>query len=226
MAAAAGLLGLAFLHSRELDRVGAFICAMTGFLALSVAIIKATQPPDVFVWLSVQSVIVVAIAIWLRSRFIIVANFVIYVAILACYVIDAKQERGISLGFGLVALVTARLLGWKQERLELKTEFMRNAYLVAVFFIFPYSLYHLVPGAWVGLAWVGAALLYYGLSALLRLPKYRWMGHATLLLTAVYMVVAGLGRLDPLFRNLSLLVLGAVLVIVSLVFTRLRTTRS
>ena len=226
VAAAAGLLGLAFLHSRELDRVGAFICAMTGFLALSVAIIKATQPPDVFVWLSVQSVIVVAIAIWLRSRFIIVANFVIYVAILACYVIDAKQERGISLGFGLVALVTARLLGWKQERLELKTEFMRNAYLVAVFFIFPYSLYHLVPGAWVGLAWVGAALLYYGLSALLRLPKYRWMGHATLLLTAVYMVVAGLGRLDPLFRNLSLLVLGAVLVIVSLVFTRLRTKRS
>ena len=122
--------------------------------------------------------------------------------------------------------MTARLLGWKQQRLELKTEAMRNAYLTAVFFIFPYSLYHLVPGAWVGLAWVGAALLYYGLSALLHRPKYRWMGHATLLLTAGYLVVGGLGRLDPLFRNLSLLVLGAVLLVVSVVFTRLRTGRS
>ena len=225
LAASVALIGLAILHSSEKDGIGSFICAMTGFAALSFAIIKATHPPDVFVWLSVQSVIVVATAIWLRSRFIVVANFVIFLAILACYVAVAERERGISLGFGLVALTTARLLGWKQKRLELKTEFMRNAYLVVAFLVFPHALYHLVAGAWVSLAWVGAAMLYYLLSAILHNPKYRWMAHATLVLTALYLVIVGISRLEPLFRNLSFLVLGAAFLIVSLVFTRLRTRR-
>jgi hypothetical protein len=225
VAAAAVLIGLAFLHSGEKDGIGSFVCAMTGFLALSIAIIKATPSPDVFVWLSVQSVVVVATAIWLRSRFIIVANFAIYLGILACYVAVAESERGISIGFGVVALVTARLLAWKQERLALKTGLMRNAYLVAAFCIFPYALFHLVPRAWVSLAWVGAALLYYVLAAVVRSPKYRWMAHATLLLAALYLAIVGISRLEPVFRNLSFLVLGAVLLIVSLVFTRLRARR-
>jgi hypothetical protein len=225
LAASAVLLALAIVHSGWKDGIGSFVCAMSGFAALSFAIIKSTQSPDVFVWLSVQSVIVVATAIWLRSRFIIVANFAIYLGILACYVAVAREERGISLGFGVVALVTARLLGWKQRRLELKTEFMRNAYLVVAFLVFPYALYHLVPVAWVGLAWVGAALLYYAIAAILHNPKYRWMAHATLVLTALYLVIIGISRLEPLFRNLSFLVLGAAFLIVSLVFTRLRRRR-
>ena len=61
--------------------------------------------PEVFVWLSLQSVIVVATAVWFRSRFIVVANFLIYVAIILGYVIVAKTETGISLGFGLYILV-------------------------------------------------------------------------------------------------------------------------
>ncbi len=222
LAAAVVLIGLAFLHSGEAEGIGAFVCAMSGFLALSCAIIKAAPMPAVFVWLSVQSVVVVATAIWLRSRFIIVANFGIYVGILASYVVVAEGERGISLGFGVVALVTARLLSWKQERLVLKTGLMRNCYLIVAFLIFPYALYHLVPRAWVSLAWVGASLLYYLLAALLHNPKYRWMAHATLVLTAVYLAVAGISRLEPVFRNLSFLVLGAVFLVVSLVFTRLR----
>jgi len=219
------LLGLAIFLAHDRGGVGSFVYAMTGFLALSFAIIKVVEPPDVFVWLSLQSVIVVATAIWLCSRLMIVANFLIYLCILGAYVAVARREHGISLGFGLVALVTARLLGWKKDRLELKTELMRNAYLVAVFFIFPYGLYHLVPGAWVGLAWVGASLLYYLLGTILANRKYRWMGHATLLLTVLYLAVAGISRLEPLFRNLSILVLGTVLVIASLIFARLRAKR-
>jgi uncharacterized membrane protein len=102
---------------------------------------------------------------------------------------------------------------------------MRNAYLVTAFFIFPYALFHLVPRGWVSLAWVGAALLYYLLAAFLHNAKYRWMAHATLLLTALYLAIAGISRLEPVFRNLSFLVLGAVLLIVSLVFTRVRARR-
>jgi uncharacterized membrane protein len=55
-----------------------------------------------------------------------------------------------------------------------------------------------------------------------RNQKYRWMGHATLGLTTIYLVVVSLGRSDPGNRVVSFLVLGAVLLIVSLSFTRAR----
>ena len=79
-----------------------------------------------------------------------------------------------------------------------------------------------MPAAYVGLAWVGIALGYYALNLVVRNRKYRWLGHGTLLLTAFYLMIAGIGRLDPVHRNLSLLVLGVVLVVVSLIFTTLR----
>src|SRR6185369_13945828 len=93
---------------------------------------------------------------------------------------------------------------------------------VGAFLVFPYALYHLVPASYVGLAWVGLALAYYALNAIVRNQKYRWMGHGTLLLTAIYLVVVGTSRFEPVYRVLSFLVLGTVLMIVSLVFTRLR----
>ena len=99
---------------------------------------------------------------------------------------------------------------------------MRNAYLVAVLLVLPYALYHLVPAGWAGLAWVGAALVYYAFGAGLRNRKYRWMGHATLLLAALDIAISAIGRLEPVLRTLSFLVLGLVLVVVSVVFARMR----
>ena len=220
-------LGIAVgFWQRRQSRAATFFYAMTGYAALSVAIFKASSVPAVFVWLSVQSVVVVATAIWFRSRFIVVANFLIYVGIVLGYIVVADSETGISLGFGVVALVSARILNWQQERLELKTTLMRNAYLVGAWLVFPYALYHLVPGKHVGLAWVGLALGYYGLNLLVQNQKYRWMGHATLLLTMCYVIVVGTSRFEPVYRVLSFLVLGTVLLIVSLVFTRLRKRRA
>jgi hypothetical protein len=216
-------LGLAVAFwVRERSRVSTFLYAMTGYMALSMAIIKASAVPDVFVWLSLQSVVVVATAIWFRSRFIVVANFLIFAVIVLGYVFVATQETGISIGFGIVALVSARILNWQKDRLELKTELMRNAYLLSAFIVFPYALYHLVPATYVGLAWIGLALAYYGMNLLVRSQKYRWMGHVTLLLTALYLVIVGTSRFEPVYRVLSFLALGTVLLVVSLSFTRLR----
>jgi hypothetical protein len=221
--ASAVFLGLAVVFwVRERSRVSTFFYAMTGYAALSVAIMKASAVPEVFVWLSLQSVVVAATAVWFRSRFIVVANFLIYVAIILAYVFLRKAETGISVGFGLVALVSARLLNWQKDRLELKTELMRNAYLVGAFLVFPYALYHLVPGKHVGLAWVGLALGYYVLNLMVQNRKYRWMGHATLLLTTCYVLIVGTRRFEPIYRIASFLVLGTVLLIVSLSFTRWR----
>jgi hypothetical protein len=217
------LLGLAIAFwVREKSRYSTFAYAMLGYMALSVAIINLFAAPGVFVWLSVQSILVVATAVWFRSRFIVVANFILYLLIVAGYVVVATEETGISLGFGLVALASARILNWQQDRLELKTEIMRNAYLASAFVVFPYALYHLVPREFVSLAWVGIAMFYYLMNLIIKAQKYRWMGHLTLLLTVMYVLVIGIVQLEPTYRILSFLVLGTALIVVSLVFTRLR----
>jgi hypothetical protein len=164
----------------------------------------------------------VTTAIWFRSRFIIVANFLIYLAVVTCYMVLVQKETGISLVFGLVALTSSRILKWQKDRLELKTEMMRNAYLASAFVVFPYSLYHLVPRAYVTVAWVGVAVAYYLMNLVVRSPKYRWMGHLTLLLTALYVIVVGIFQLAPAYRIGSFLVLGTVLLAVSLIFTQVR----
>jgi uncharacterized membrane protein len=99
---------------------------------------------------------------------------------------------------------------------------MRNAYLASAFIVFPYALYHLMPPAYVSVAWVGLAVAYYLMNLIVRNPKYRWMGHLTLLATVLYVIVIGITQLSPTYRILSFLVLGTVLVVVSLVFTQVR----
>jgi hypothetical protein len=221
--AAVALLGLAMVFFvRTQSRVSTFFYAMTGYAALSAAILKMTGAPDVFVWLSVQSVVVVATAVWFRSRFIVVANFLIFAAIAVTYVGVTKQESGISIGFGLVALATARILGWQQHRLELKTELMRNAYLAGAFLLFPYAAYHLVPVKYVALVWIALASAYYLLNVAVKNQKYRWMGHGTLILTTLYVVGSSVSRLEPIYRVLSFLALGATLLTVSIFLARSR----
>ena len=214
-------LGLAVLYwVRRRSHIATFFYAMTGYGALSVAIMKAAMAPEVFVWLSLQSVLVVATAIWFRSRFIVVANFLILVGIMLAYLVVAESETGFSVGFGIVALLSARILNWKKERLKLKTELMRNAYLLSAFLVFPYSLYHLISIRYVAVAWVGLASLYYVLNLFIHSQKYRWMGHGTLGLAMCYAVISGVRGFDPVYRVLTFLVLGTALLIVAVSFNR------
>jgi uncharacterized membrane protein len=69
------------------------------------------------------------------------------------------------------------------------------------------------------------AVAYYLMNLIVRNPKYRWMGHLTLLLTVLYVIVAALTQLTPAYRIISFLVLGTVLLVVSLVFTQVRARR-
>jgi len=90
------------------------------------------------------------------------------------------------------------------------------------FLAFPYALYYLLPFEYVSLAWVGIALFYYLMSPVIKAQKYRWMGHFTLAGTVLYVMIIGIIQLEESYRILSFLVLGTVLIVVSLVFTRLR----
>jgi hypothetical protein len=216
------LLVATFFWIRERSRYSTFLYAMTGYAALSSAILTISPFPTAFVWLALQSLIVVATAIWFRSRFIIVMNFIIFLLSLAGYMAGVTTETGSSFVFGIVALASARILHWQQDRLELKTDLMRNAYLLTALVVFPYALYHIVPRDYISLSWVGVAAFYYMMNVIIKAQKYRWMGHLTLLLTVLYVVFVGTVQFNPGYRILSFLVLGTTLVGVSLVFTRLR----
>jgi uncharacterized membrane protein len=195
--ASAVLLVLAVVFwIREESWFSTFIYAMTGYMALSFALMKAFEVPEVFVALSLQSLVVIGTAIYFRSPFIIVTNCLIFVGIILGYLVVAEAEQGMSIGFGVVALVSARVLNWQRERLSLKTDLMRNVYLGIAFLVFPYALYYLVPKAFIAVSWVGIALFYYGMNLFMRNRKYRWMGHMTLILTALYVLVIGTSQLD------------------------------
>lgn len=226
LAASALFLTLAILFwKRERSQFSTFLYAMFGYTALSVALLKSFSPPPVFVWLSLQSILVLSTAIWFRSRFIVIANFAIFLAIVTGYLAVTDVESGMSIGFGVVSLVSARLLNWQQSRLELKTEMMRNAYLAVAFCAFPYALFYLMPEGSASLSWVGVALFYYLMGALIKKQKYRWMGHLTLGITVLYVMIIGIIQLEETYRIFSFLVLGCVLIAVSIIFTRIRARR-
>jgi len=220
-AAAFILITIAVVYWVKLsNKYSTFFYAMFGYVALSIAIIGQFEKPDYFIWLCWQSLFVVSTAIWFRSKFIVVANFIIYLMMFFGYLIVAETTGGISLSFGVVALISARILNWKKDHLELKTEQMRNAYLLSALFIIPYALYQMFPGGYVSLSWIGIAIIYYLLSLLLKNVKYRWMALATYFLTVFYVFIFSMTSAETFLKIVSFLVLGVSLIIVSLVYTR------
>ncbi len=204
------------------SRFAASFYACFGYLALSVAIFARFDAPQYFIWLGWQSLLVISTAIWFRSQIVVVANTAIYLLIFLAYLKLAPATAAVNISYAIVALLSARLLNWKTERLALKTELMRNAYLASAFIIVPYGLYHAVPAPYVSLGWLSAAVFYFLMSLLLHNKKYRWMAMLTLFLTIIYVFFVDLARLEAGFRVLSFLVLGIALLVISLLYTRSR----
>jgi len=195
-----------------------FIFSMVSYAALSVSIVSYFARPDSYVWLCWQSFLVVSTAIWFRSKIIIVANFFLYLFIYLAYLVLAGNPGIISLSFGFVALLSARVLNWQKQRLELRTEIMRIAYLVAAFIIFPYALFHIVPANYLGLSWMLLSLFYFILGNIFKNNKYRWMSISTLLVTVIYVMTFGAATTDLLFRILSFIILGILLLVTSIFY--------
>jgi len=214
-------IAIAFWQKEE-SKYSTFFYAMLGYLALSIATISLFTRPDYFIWLAWQSLLVVSTAVWFRSQFIVITNFVIYIMVFAAYALLVDTVHVVSLSFGLVAIASARILNWQKARLALKTEMMRNAYLACAFCIFPFALYHALPRGYVSVSWVAVALFYYAMSILVKSRKYRWMAFLTLLLTIGHVLLVDSVTLEPAYRILSFLVLGAVLSWISLKYAKKR----
>ncbi|MEE9449992.1 MAG: hypothetical protein V3V72_08055, partial [Ignavibacteriaceae bacterium] len=205
---------------RVSSRYSTFMYAMLAYTALSVAIIFTFSAPVFFIWLCWQSLIVVSTALWFRSKFIIVANFIIFIAVMIAYLVSEGTIGVESLSFGIVALVSARILNWQKERLELETEKMRTAYLLTSLLIIPYSFYHIFPNDFVGISFVGLAMVYYLLSTILKNNKYRLMALGTLLMTVAYLLVFGITSSETMYKIISFLLVAGVLMIISLIYSR------
>jgi hypothetical protein len=222
--AALALAGLFWRFRRS--KYSTFVYAMTGYLAMSVAIVELFPKPDFFIWLCWESLLVVITAVWFRSRFIVVANFMIFLMSFFAYLVTAGTVSLVSASFGVAALLSARILNWQRDRLELHTEMMRNAYLGSALFVIPYALLHSLPGGLVTLSWLGVALCYYIMSRILKSRKYRWMAILTVLMTIVYAFAIILVGFDPLVRIVSLLVLGTALLAISMIYSRRKASRA
>ncbi len=205
---------------RVSSRYSTFIYAMLAYTALSVAIIFTFSAPAFFIWLCWQSLIVISTALWFRSKFIIVANFIIFIAVMIAYLVSEGTIGVESLSFGIVALISARVLNWQRERLELETDKMRTAYLITSLLIIPYSFYHIFPSELVGISWVGLAMVYYLLSSILKNNKYKLMALGTLLMTVVYLLIFGITSSETLYKIISFLLVAGVLMVISLIYSR------
>lgn len=214
---------LAFLFWKKgRDKYSIFFFSILGYIALSISFMNAFEIPEIFIWLSWQSILVVSTAILFRSKIIIVTNFLIYLVIVLGTLTLASSSAISFLNIGIVSLLGARILNSQKDRLDLKTEAMRNAYLAIAFFLLPYSTFLVLPVEYVGFTWLGIALLYYAFSLLLKNNKYRWMAMLTLAITIMYTLILGIIHPDNEMKIISFIAVGAVLIIISFVYARIK----
>jgi hypothetical protein len=193
--------------------------ALYGFMAMSISLYGLFGLPRVYLLLSLQSLVVVSMALWFRNRLIIIMNSLLFLSILLIYLFSAKPIDGVNFSFALVPLISARIINWKKSRLKIETDLMRNLYLIEGFFMVLYALYHAVPGQFVTLSWTMAALLHFVLSFVLKNVKYRYMALGTMICAAFYLFIVDLARIEIIYRVLALLFLAAISIGISMYYT-------
>ena len=207
------------LHSRSSWNFASAFYALYGFMAMSIAIYGLLGFPKVYVLLSVQSLLVVSMALWFRNRLIVVMNSLLFLLILGIYIVSSKSNNGANFGFALVALISARVINWQKSRLQIKTELIRNLYMIEGFIMVLIALIHAVPKQFVTLSWTMAALVYFLLSLLLRNVKYRYMALGTMISAAIYLFIVDLARIEIIYRVLALLFLAAISIGISIYYS-------
>ncbi len=194
--------------------------AIYSFMALSVAVYGYSKLPDALWLLALQSLLVVSWALWFRSKIIVVMNTILFAGIIIFYMAFYPPVDKVNFAFVITAFISARVINWKRERLTLKTDMIRNTYLIALFITMLFALYHAVSKQYVTLSWTGAAVFYFVMSLILKNIKYRWMAIATVLFTGFYLFFVDLSHLETGYRVLAFLFLAAISLGASLYFTK------
>lgn len=207
------------LHKRSEWNFGAAYYALYGFMAMSIALYGLYGFPIVYLLLSVQSLLVVSMALWFRNKLIVVMNSLLFMTILLIYMATSKSINGVNFSFALAALISARIINWKSSRLRIETDLIRNLYMVEGFVMMLIALFHAVPKQFITLSWTIAALLYFVISIILKNVKYRYMALGTLISAALYLFLFDLARIEIIYRVLALLFFAAISIGISIYYS-------
>jgi hypothetical protein len=193
--------------------------ALYGFMAMSISLYGMVGLPNVYLLLSAQSLVVVSMALLFRNRLMILMNSLLFLTILLVYMLSQKSVDGVNFSLALVPLISARIINWQKARLDIKTDLMRNLYLIEGFFMVLFALYHGLPRQFVTLSWTVAALFYFLLSFLLRNIKYIYMALGTMICAALYFFIIDLASIEIIYRVLALLFLAVVSIGISIYYS-------
>ena len=194
--------------------------ALYGFFAISVTINAIYHFPDSFLLLICQSFLVLVLALWYRSHIITLINtFLLMFLALGYYGISGELNT-VNFTIPLVAFLSARLINWQKERLNIKTDFIRNIYLFTLFFSLLYATYKGLPAQYITVTWLFIAGVYFALSILIRSIKYRWMGMANLLVSAFYLFLVDMAKTDLIFRILAFLAFAVISIGISIYYVK------
>ena len=214
------LLYAVILKIKSPVRITASMYVLYGFLALSVAIYGIFGFPNSYALFALQSLLVVSMALWFRSKFMTVMNTLLFLTFMAVYLKTTKSNNIDNFSFMLVALVSARIINWKKERLNIKTEMVRNLYLVAGFTMTLISFYHAFPEKYVSASWILAAILFFILSILLKNIKYRWIAIATMIASAIRLIFVDMSNINIGYRVLIFLALAILSLALSVIYSK------
>lgn len=209
-----------WLQSRGVWKGIAALYAIFGFVSLSITIAGIYHFPLAFLLLSIQSLLVVSMALWFRSRFIVIMNALLFIGLLITYLATADSLISTDFAFAIVALITARVLNWKKKRLEIRTELIRNIYLFTGALTLLYSLQHAVPDQFVTLSWALTAMLFFLLSVWIKNIKYRWLAIFTMVITVFYLFMVDLENISLGYRIVALLFISLISLGISVFYTR------
>jgi hypothetical protein len=196
--------------------------ACVSFISISITIYGYAGLPLSYLFLALQSLLVVSIALWFRSRLMVWVNTFLFAGMLLFYLVKSPSLDSVNFTFVIVALLNARFLNWKKERLTLQSEALRNIFLIAAFFMTLLSIYKAVPTQFITLSWVGASAVYFILSILIRNIKYRYLAIGTLFVAILYLVAIDMKSMDIGFRVVAFLIVAVISLAGSLYYTNLK----
>jgi len=194
--------------------------ALFGFVAISVSVFGIYHFPDSFLMLICQSFLVLALALWYRSYIITLMNTFLLVTLVLVYYNLLGTIQAVNFSIPLVAFLSARIISWQKERLNIKTDFIRNIYLFTLFFSMLYATYNGLPGQYITVSWLCIAGIYFGLSIVVKSIKYRWMAMGNLLVTAFYLFIVDLAKIDLIYRILIFLAFAITTIVISTYYVK------
>ena len=194
--------------------------SLYGFVSLSTAIFGIFGLPLTYLLLTIQSLLVLSMAIWFRSKIIVFMNFFLYVLLVIAYFSSSEPVHTINFTFAVVAIISARVINLQRHRLDVKTDLLRNSYLIFGFFIMLYALYKVVPLQYVTLSWTIAAVAYFILSMLIRNIKYRWMAIFSMVAAAIYLFIVDLASVGIIYRIVAFMFLALISIGLSVYYTK------